>query len=233
MSEKNAVLFAVDMNPKIFKDIFPKELIHHEFIHARNYFLKQSKPCKNNTSTEHDLVPAVNQDNIKEYHKAFDMGDTRIKEFNRLWKINEQELSEIERNTLAEYKKASEGCLLKLWEDPSFSQTFYETLINSGWQDSKINSQLIQTFWGPQELIMIKKVHLKGNQHEYLGTIRPLHGAQTVLMSVAVTQSNIEYFYNTKVQENLIERETYTFAGLSLTAIKTFYPELINLERNL
>jgi hypothetical protein len=227
-------------------DLLNLNTIHHEFIHAINYFSQKNDRCQDTNffrTLDNRVAPIfpVNKNNIKIYNEAFDVGDKRVNKFKELWKKEKQvKLNETELTELKRYMTASKGCIL----EPSkieISQTKYEMYTNLGLKDNEKISHFIQMptefalkteFWlGSYEIVRIHKTHLKENQYKYYAFIKPRYPEQAILALPERIKIILATNYkNSSTLSNLIEREAFTFESLSESAIKTFYPEAKKLR---
>lgn len=215
----------------------PREgLVNHEFMHAHNFFLHETKQCETDDETAFVPVYPVNAGTIREYNKAFDIGDARIKEFAGLRKKRAEGgvLTRDETELLEKYTQASAGCLISDFEN-EISASMYDTLIKSGWKEGARNSATVAREGGEKiEIVQITKVKKSDQSYQYMSLMRAKDSAQTVILvpSKVQTMLNLPRYRDKSESVKLAEREAYTFEELSEQAIQVFYEEAHELRQN-
>lgn len=226
-----SIAYAYDSN-------LQENTLHHEAIHAENYYLHQTPACKiSGEYNEESMVPVypVTSETMQAYHKAFEIGDQRTKDFKLLREkeINKIKLTPDEKNLLKKYTEASQGCFdtNTPWTFP-INKDLYTKLISMGRKDNvPTNDAMLQVGNGH----LLKNRRIWRENDNYYAELYFVDSAQAMSFKGILMPEKLAHpAYKDRSEEvKLAERETHTFSGLTETALKVFYPEAHALRQEL
>ncbi len=203
-------------------------LINHEFMHADSSLLHQNDRCSSRT-WEEAVAPVYpyNTNTLRAYHRAFDVGDKRIKEFQDLVKRKNSgaKLNKFQQSKLQRYTKACRGCY-KTWGESALSNAQYNQLKN-------IDLQRVEVEGADSSGALIRIVRVKKQKGQQpIGRYTFRSSIDVVLMLPKLMEDMVHKKYKDAHEGiRIAERETHTFQFLTELAIETFYPEAYQLHK--
>ena len=223
--------------------------IKHEFLHAHNFFLHQTPQCKTDFASSVTPTHPVDENQTEQYNTAFDAGDQRIIELEKLVKkaLNIGVLSLSKRQSATRNTSHPPSPLWSKQEDqllnyyldaiPTTPATcnwsittkkHYTSFIKKGWQDGKTNSSFhsssptgITTY----EVTSIRQFNYNAKvvYQVYSCYIDYL----TILLDtpLRVKRALASTYAHLAPNDLLAERETMSFERLTGSMVRLFYSE--------
>jgi hypothetical protein len=211
--------------------------LHHEFRHADFYFLHQNEACSVETDERSLPFFPTTPEMIVKFEEALNKGDKRIKKYKALWERLQagQFLNSSEIMLFDKYLEASKESFAYPYTVYITKLEYKDLLAESGWKENGNKGGRGTVFFPKveREVKLLKLGESGTKELPYFANVKDLDGTTSVMTLVTDVKKvlNDPLYKNRTLKSLLHEREANTMQGLSLEAMKVFYPEAYNITQ--